>query len=199
MNNQKEQASHTQSLNTPLPGGPAKHQGLTRSLAIVNTEEMDHEDYGKKVTNGAFEHESLDSFVTGMHETTATGETNGLPGLIWIKDNFKTKSAAIRYLAQLGHTPKVIAAHLDIKYQQVYNVTHQHLKRGPNEVYIEQAWQCSHTKATIVIDVVVRRGSRDPDGTRVLYRVCARCAIGLIPGITEDTLNKALPGVKEST
>jgi hypothetical protein len=56
-----------------------------------------------------------------------------LPSLAWIKKNFKTKSAAIRYLVSKGHAVKDIAALLSVKYQHVRNVKVTHLKRGPNE------------------------------------------------------------------
>ena len=60
----------------------------------------------------------------------------GLPSLEWLKEQFKTKSAAIRYLhSDLGgsHPPKVIAKHLGIRYQHARNVCTTPLKRGPNE------------------------------------------------------------------
>jgi len=60
----------------------------------------------------------------------------GLPSLEWLKEQFKTKSAAIRFLhSELGgaHPPKVIAKHLGIRYQHARNVCITELKRGPNE------------------------------------------------------------------
>lgn len=57
----------------------------------------------------------------------------GLPSLEWIKDNYKTKSAAIRYLVSQGHKVGEISKHLGIRYQQVRNVATKPLKRGPNE------------------------------------------------------------------
>jgi hypothetical protein len=60
----------------------------------------------------------------------------GLPSLEWLKSQFKTKSAAIRYLhSDMGgaHPPKVIAKHLGIRYQHARNVCTTQLKRGPNE------------------------------------------------------------------
>jgi DNA-binding NarL/FixJ family response regulator len=56
-----------------------------------------------------------------------------LPSIAWIRKNFKTKSAAIRYLINKGHSVKDIAALLNVKYQHVRNVKVTHLKRGPNE------------------------------------------------------------------
>jgi|SRR5215831_17904741 len=57
----------------------------------------------------------------------------GLPKLDWIKTNFKTKSAAIRYLINQGYKVNAIAKHLGVKYQHVRNVATTPLKRGPNE------------------------------------------------------------------
>lgn len=58
---------------------------------------------------------------------------DGLPTLAWLKEQYTTKSAAIRYLTSLGHKPKVIAKHLGIRYQHARNVATTELKRGPNE------------------------------------------------------------------
>jgi hypothetical protein len=61
---------------------------------------------------------------------------DGLPSLDWLKAQFKTKSAAIRYLhSDLGgaNAPRVIAKHLGIRYQHARNVCLTPLKRGPNE------------------------------------------------------------------
>jgi DNA-binding NarL/FixJ family response regulator len=58
---------------------------------------------------------------------------NGLPALDWLKEQFKTKSAVIRYLVSEGHAIKDIAKHLDMRYQHVRNVATSTLKRGPNE------------------------------------------------------------------
>jgi len=57
----------------------------------------------------------------------------GLPTLEWLKSQFNTKSACIRYLTSLGFEVKVIAKHLGIKYQHARNVSLGKLKRGPNE------------------------------------------------------------------
>ncbi len=46
-----------------------------------------------------------------------------LPDKAWIQDNFKSKSAAIRYLALELDTPvKIIAAHLGLPYRHVFNI-----------------------------------------------------------------------------
>lgn len=57
----------------------------------------------------------------------------GLPSRETLQDMFTTKSAAIRYLINKGFTVKVIAKHLDLRYQHVRNVATSELKRGPNE------------------------------------------------------------------
>lgn len=162
----------------------------------VSESHVDNEDYGKPKRNGAFDDADLNHFLGAMHETTAIGDEKGMPPLDWIKANFKTKSGAIRYLHQRGFSAQDISKHLGIKYQHAYNVCNQHLKRGPNEVYLDQKFQCPHDKATIIVDVVVRRGVRDPDSSRTLYRVCSSCAVGLIPGVTAESIAAALPGVK---
>jgi hypothetical protein len=83
-------------------------------------------------------------------ETAPTGEEigtaiavhqDGLPTIEWLKKNYKTKSACIRYLHSLGPQlgfptgtpPKIIAKHLGIRQQHARNVCKTPLKRGPNE------------------------------------------------------------------
>lgn len=75
---------------------------------------------------------SLEEFVREMH-SSAERPQNGLPTLDWLKSQFRTKSACIRFLINQGHAVKVIAKHLDTRYQQVRNVSKNVLKRGPNE------------------------------------------------------------------
>lgn len=60
-------------------------------------------------------------------------DDKGLPSLSWLKDQFKTKSATIRYLVNQGFETKDIAKHLGVRYQHVRNVATSPLKRGPNE------------------------------------------------------------------
>lgn len=74
----------------------------------------------------------LEQFVREMHGT-ADKPQNGMPSLEWIKEQFQTKSAAVRYLINQGFEVKDIAKHLDMRYQHVRNVSLQTLKRGPNE------------------------------------------------------------------
>jgi len=61
---------------------------------------------------------------------------SGMPSLSWLKSQFKTKSARIRYLINEGFQTKDIAKHLGVRYQHVRNVAIQKLKRGPNESYV---------------------------------------------------------------
>ena len=60
-------------------------------------------------------------------------DDKGLPSLEWLKSQYKTKSAVIRYLINQGFQIKDIAKHLGVKYQHVRNVATGKLKRGPNE------------------------------------------------------------------
>lgn len=143
--------------------------------------------------------ETLDEFLRDHLQTsTATNDHPGLPSLDWLKANFKTKSGVIRHLKQLGYDAKTISKHTGLKYQHCYNVMHSEPKRGPNEIMHPQTiWACSHTTSIAIIDVIARKGERDPDGSRILYRVCASCAKGILPGVTEESISKLLPGVKQ--
>lgn len=84
--------------------------------------------------DSAEEPETLDDFLSEMFQTT-TQEENGMPSLEWLKEQFKTKSAAIRYLHNQGFPVKDISKHLGIRYQHVRNVLTTELKRGPNEPF----------------------------------------------------------------
>lgn len=76
--------------------------------------------------------QSPEEFAKEMFGSADTPQ-NGLPSLEWLKGQFQTKSAAVRYLVNQQHPIKVIAKHLGMRYQHVRNVANQHLKRGPNE------------------------------------------------------------------
>lgn len=56
-----------------------------------------------------------------------------IPPLFQLKELYKTKSAIIRHLTEIGMTVKEISAHTGIRYQHVRNVVTTELKRGPNE------------------------------------------------------------------
>jgi len=81
-------------------------------------------------------------------------EEHGLPTLGWLKENYKTKSAAIRYLVHEGFQIKHIAKHLGIKYQHARNVATQTLKRGPNEDWrpkeqrLDPNWKATNAPTT---------------------------------------------------
>jgi hypothetical protein len=77
----------------------------------------------------------LSEFIQTMHEPnySPVGSEKGLPTKEWLKEQFQTKSAAIRYLISKQFEVKDIAKHLGIRYQQVRNVSKNELKRGPNE------------------------------------------------------------------
>jgi hypothetical protein len=124
-----------------------------------------HEDeFGPEVTEGGSqakiheaerEHPTLEHFLSeqfGDYDKPA-GESHtvsedidppptdgSLPSLAWIKRNFKTKSAAIRWLVSRAtetgdplYRRADIAKLLGVKYQHVRNVATTQLKRGPNE------------------------------------------------------------------
>lgn len=77
---------------------------------------------------------TLQEFVNEMHgEHTASEPQDGMPTIEWLQDQFKTKSAIIRYLTNQGFEVKRIAKHLGMRYQHVRNVATATLKRGPNE------------------------------------------------------------------
>lgn len=78
---------------------------------------------------------TLSEFVQTMHEPNYSpiGAEKGLPTQEWIKEQFQSKSAAVRYLINQGFVVKDIAKHLNMKYQHVRNVSITPLKRGPNE------------------------------------------------------------------
>lgn len=78
---------------------------------------------------------TLSEFIQTMHELNYSpiGSEKGFPTKEWLKEQFTTKSAAVRYLINQGFEVKDIAKHLDMRYQHVRNVSKTDLKRGPNE------------------------------------------------------------------
>jgi hypothetical protein len=83
--------------------------------------------------------QTLEDFVKEMHaEDGPTEPQSDMPTRDWLKENYKTKSAAVRFLVS-EHCPggpfeiKRIAKHLGMRYQHVRNVAKTPLKRGPNE------------------------------------------------------------------
>lgn len=89
--------------------------------------------------------QSPEEFAREFFGDAATPQDDkGLPSREWLKDQYKTKSAAIRYLVNQGFAIKDIAKHLDIKYQHVRNVATSQLKRGPNEDWRPKAERKEH-------------------------------------------------------
>jgi len=99
-----------------------KKRGLPRALQ----EELDDELSQPEQTPEEFVKEFFG-------DTAKPQDDKGLPSLQWLKDTFKTKSAAIRYLINQEFEVKDIAKHLGVRYQHVRNVATSPLKRGPNE------------------------------------------------------------------
>lgn len=93
---------------------------------------------------------TLSEFIQTMHEPnySEVGNQKGMPTLEWLKEQFQTKSATIRYLVSRGFEVKDIAKHLNIRYQMVRNISKNELKRGPNEdwrkPYLEKEAPQSH-------------------------------------------------------
>lgn len=112
---------------------PMQQPTRRRREPEVKEEETHDEENQTEVS----EHESPEEFAKRFFGDGSPREPqDGLPTLDWLKAQFKTKSAAIRYLhSDLGggHPPKVIAKHLGIRYQHARNVCTTLLKRGPNE------------------------------------------------------------------
>lgn len=103
-------------------------KGSKKGLPKALQEELEEEE--AKETAEA----DLRSFIADMHgEEAASLPQEGLPDLGWLKDQFKTKSAIIRYLVNQKFTVNQIAKHLGLRYQHVRNVANAPLKRGPNE------------------------------------------------------------------
>jgi len=78
---------------------------------------------------------TLSEFIQTMHEPnySPVGADKNLPPREWLKEQFSTKSAAVRFLVNQGFEVKDIAKHLSMRYQHVRNVANTELKRGPNE------------------------------------------------------------------
>lgn len=99
------------------------------------SKEVPQEDNAGLPTPPAKDDITLSEFIQTMHEPnySEVGVVAGMPTREWLKEQFQTKSAAIRYLVSQGHSVKDISKHLNIRYQQVRNVSKNELKRGPNE------------------------------------------------------------------
>lgn len=92
------------------------------------------DDDGVDVVGGVPPDHTLDSFVQEMFGESPKTSESGLPSFGALKQQFKTKSAIIRHLAEHHNLDvKTIAAHTGFRYQMVRNVLTNVLKRGPNE------------------------------------------------------------------
>jgi len=100
---------------------PRHKQGLPKELQKEEDE-----------AHGKASEPSMEDFVRMMHGD-ASQPQNGMPSQEWLKEQYTTKSAAVRYLVNQGFAIKDIAKHLDMRYQHVRNVANNPLKRGPNE------------------------------------------------------------------
>jgi hypothetical protein len=100
---------------------PRHRQGLPKELQAEEDEAA-----GRKAEP------TMDDFIRMMHGDAAVDQS-GLPSREWLKEQYQTKSAAVRYLVNQGFEIKQIAKHLDMRYQHVRNVAKNPLKRGPNE------------------------------------------------------------------
>ena len=78
--------------------------------------------------------EDLASFVKAMHGDDAAGKPQeGIPSMEYLREQFKTKSAIIRFLVNQGYSVVQIHKHTGWRYQHIRNVSTSPLKRGPNE------------------------------------------------------------------
>lgn len=78
--------------------------------------------------------QSMGEFINELHgDNTLSQPVDGMPSVEWLQEQFKTKSAVIRYLTSQKFEVKQIARHLGMRYQHVRNVAKSTLKRGPNE------------------------------------------------------------------
>lgn len=125
---------------TAKPKSKTNKHGLPQSIQDRLDEEEAHAERYEYKTPEEFVHDLFPNTKSGPPSTPKPqifihpdGATEELPPLEWIKEQFKTKSAAIRFLVSRGFPNKVIAKHLGLKHQHVRNVATQTLKRGPNE------------------------------------------------------------------
>jgi hypothetical protein len=108
-----------------------RSRGLPKALE-AELAEQEGRDEEEAVTPKQFVDDFFPPTAQGLANATAEPQVN-LPSVDWLKENYKTKSAAIRYLTFLGYPPKIVSKHLGIKYQHARNVAKSELKRGPNE------------------------------------------------------------------
>lgn len=76
--------------------------------------------------------QSLEGFIKDLHGDLDQPQ-DGMPNMGWLKDQFQTKSAIIRWLTFRGYSVSQIAKHTGWRYQMVRNIVNNPMKRGPNE------------------------------------------------------------------
>lgn len=99
--------------------------------------DLDNEDLEKDQHKGSQADITIEQHIMSLHEESLPHPL-GMPSKEWLKEQFSTKSAAVRYLVSElcpkgPFAIKDIAKHLDMRYQHVRNVATSPLKRGPNE------------------------------------------------------------------
>jgi hypothetical protein len=115
----------------PRKKSQAQEEPPPTVLAVQPSEEVD------EVTEQ--QPETLETFVQETHGQMDKPQA-GYPNIGWFKDNFETKSGAIRYAREvLNMDVKVISKHLGIRYQMVRNVVNARPKRGANEPLVPKS------------------------------------------------------------
>ena len=105
----------------------------TKPRRTGKTSKNSTEDNGT-TKRGPFDEPSIEDFLANNHSDVDIVTKEGWPPLNWLKKQFKTKSATIRYLTLIrGFADKDVAKYLDIRQQMVRNVRTKYIKRGANE------------------------------------------------------------------
>lgn len=87
-----------------------------------------------------------DADIEAMFELAESTTPGNLPNLKWLHENFKSKSARIRYMHTLDHDTKTISSYLDIRYQHVYNVIEQYKKDLASDIADKCCPVCKNRK-----------------------------------------------------
>jgi hypothetical protein len=99
---------------------PRRKTGKPRAVEVADEAEQTRQEH------------PLEEFVKNMHGQPDVPQ-GGMPSLDWLKKQFSTKSAAVRYLLNAGYSVNDIHKHMGMRYQHVRNISKLELKRGPNE------------------------------------------------------------------
>lgn len=117
----------------------------------------EHDDAAESASTPAVPDQNLGEFINELHgDNTLSQPIDGMPSMEWLQEQFKTKSAVVRYLTSKGYEVKNIARHLGMRYQHVRNVAKSTLKRGPNE-----DWRKPYLEGTAVPDVNSFKDKKD--------------------------------------